>query len=548
MSLSSADGRLEAAPVSIVLAALVFALHASLFGGWIIDDAGISFAYSRNLAAGHGLVAQPGAVPVEGFSNLLWVLILAPFFALRVFHVVWTPKLIALVLSVGTMWVLYRSLARWAPGGSAVGLATLLLLAVQSAFVIWSVSGLENALYVFLLCVLLSGSMHAFLGGPPSRRRASGMAVVAAAAAATRPDGILYAFLWPSLVMLRSLRSRGRDRWEEMGPILWYGAVSSILVAGLVAFRIHYFGDRWPHAYHAKGGPSWDDALAVVLLRPFMRKQIVGLADAIAHPLPRCLIAASMAATLACCLGGSLRRAQVVLGAFLLMSTTAYLLLPEDWMRELRFATPFFVFAYGFLASLVWTVCRLFSDDAARLRRAFWLIIGLAILGTIAGTWPRSAHFARGPNVPLSTVAETYGTRYNRVASALGVDRGSFLLPDLGGTLLYSKLEVFDLAGLCDRVIARTLKKNLHAFHDYVFEEIRPTFIHVHGYWVERAKLDEDPRFRREYVALAERPERGGFGGDFVRKEVVEGKEEALQEARKQLSRPMTETPDPWID
>ena len=44
----------------------VFVLHATVFGTWIADDAGISFAYARNLAAGHGLVSQPGVTPVEG--------------------------------------------------------------------------------------------------------------------------------------------------------------------------------------------------------------------------------------------------------------------------------------------------------------------------------------------------------------------------------------------------------------------------------------------------------------------------------------------------
>ena len=82
-----------------------------------------------------------------------------------------------------------------------------------------------------------------------------------------------------------------------------------------------------------------------------------------------CLIAASMAATLACCLGGSLHRAQSP-GAFLLVSITAYLLLPEDWMREFRFATPFFVFAYGFLASSYGQFADSFGRRTAS-RRAF---------------------------------------------------------------------------------------------------------------------------------------------------------------------------------
>ena len=57
---------------------LLLVAHALLFGEWIVDDAGITFAYARNLVDGHGLVSQPGLPPVEGFSNFLWMLTLLP--------------------------------------------------------------------------------------------------------------------------------------------------------------------------------------------------------------------------------------------------------------------------------------------------------------------------------------------------------------------------------------------------------------------------------------------------------------------------------------
>jgi hypothetical protein len=65
---------LQILPFAVLLA------HASVLGTWINDDAGITFSYARNLALGNGLVSQPGAEPVEGYSNFLWVLLFAPFF------------------------------------------------------------------------------------------------------------------------------------------------------------------------------------------------------------------------------------------------------------------------------------------------------------------------------------------------------------------------------------------------------------------------------------------------------------------------------------
>jgi hypothetical protein len=43
----------------------------------MIDDAAITMAYAANWTAGYGLVAQPGLPPVEGYSNPLWLAVLA---------------------------------------------------------------------------------------------------------------------------------------------------------------------------------------------------------------------------------------------------------------------------------------------------------------------------------------------------------------------------------------------------------------------------------------------------------------------------------------
>ncbi|MFQ5416191.1 MAG: hypothetical protein ACE5FL_03975 [Myxococcota bacterium] len=62
------------------LAVLVF-----LWEAWLprsqIDDAYISFRYAGNLVAGHGLVFNAGEY-VEGFTNLLWTLLIAAGIAL----------------------------------------------------------------------------------------------------------------------------------------------------------------------------------------------------------------------------------------------------------------------------------------------------------------------------------------------------------------------------------------------------------------------------------------------------------------------------------
>jgi hypothetical protein len=43
----------------------------------LLDDSMISMRYAANLAHGHGLVWNPGAPPVEGYTNPLWLLYMA---------------------------------------------------------------------------------------------------------------------------------------------------------------------------------------------------------------------------------------------------------------------------------------------------------------------------------------------------------------------------------------------------------------------------------------------------------------------------------------
>ena len=114
----------------------------------------------------------------------------------------------------------------------------------------------------------------------------------------------------------------------------------------------------------------------------------------------------------------------------------------------------------------------------------------------------------------------------------------------MGGTLWVSRLRVYDLVGLTDRTIARTLERNPEAFYDYIFDEAKPTFIHLHHYWTLQAGLDYDPRFRRDYIPLfqvfepAVRQRAGGIpltSGDFIRRDAIQGREAAVAAIRADL-------------
>jgi hypothetical protein len=510
---------------------LLLVLHALVFGAWIVDDAGISFSYARSLAGGYGLVSQPGLPPVEGFSNFLWTVGLAPAFLVRLFHPVFTPKLISLALLAGSFYTLDRCLISLT-NSRAVSRVTLLLLAVCTPFVAWTVSGLENPLYVFLLCAVLAPIAFELETG---RSVPVFAGIVATGLAMTRPDGLIFAAIYP-LMTIAVLRTGAVRR------LIQYGAALGLLLGGFLLFRWTYFGQLFPNTYFAKGGPSPEAYLDLLTLQPPMMGKVFDLFESVAGRGNVLLLAALVAGTAFLIGARRFRRGHGVLLAFAYLGAVPYLLLPHDWMPELRFATPFFPFVYAYGVALAVSLLEMLPLERRRLPA---LAGGLAAVGlSLALFAPRTILFAAAPTVPFEEVVWKFGVRYNHFADLLGLRQASILLPDVGGTLWTSRLRVFDLAGLTDPVIARTLDKEPEAFYDYVFEHAKPTFIHTHHYWTLKAGLDYDPRFTRDYVPLFDFVEpavvqraRGDRlrSGDFVRRDAIGGKDAALAAIRAEL-------------
>lgn len=512
-------------------------LHSLLFRTWIVDDAAISFAFAKNLAEGHGLTCQPGSPPVEGYSNPLWVLLFTPLMSLHLFDILITPKVLSALMVAATFIIVGRTLVSCLRCEWGAAFVALLLTALNPSFIIWTHSGLENPLYVLFLSLTMGLAVVAVRSKLRDWRIALALGGLAAGAALTRPDGVIFVAAYPLALTLVQLKGGQRCSLRSLTiHLLVYGVAFALILSAYLVFRLLYFGDWLPNAYYAKGGPSLRDVAALVVLRPRMASQIQTLMTSVAGPFGNLVWVGLLVLTVHLASTRRFGRGHVVLGTYLLLAACDYLLLPDDWMPEFRFATPFILFFFCYAVALVdaflgrWQWGKV-SPGLVRVFLAM-LVVGVSIPLYL----PRSLAFARDPAVSFREVAERVGHRFNRYAEALGVKEGSLLTPDTGGALWYSELRVYDLGMLCDRNIARTLRKNQEAFYNYVFEEIRPTFIYVHGGWSFLAALEDDPRFRREYVAIGEEQVVWASGtpglayaGDYVRRDVVQGKEEVFQ-------------------
>jgi hypothetical protein len=517
-------GRLTAVGVPTALVCV----HGLLYGRWIVDDAAITFAYARSITSGAGPVLQPGAEVVEGYSNPAWLVLLGLGRVLGLFDrgawfgvpdYVAFPKLLALLLVAGVfacVLAIATALTRHPVVVTVVAGATT---AAVPSFVIWTVSGLENALLalcaVAIAAVLVRGAAVGSLLDP---RTAVACGLLAALAALTRPDGLIHAGAYPLAVLLVLRRT---DLAAAARAVVVSTVAFAVPAGAYLVWRLTTFGEWLPNTALAKsqGLPG-----AAELARP---GEIVGYAGWLAALLAAVAIGAALARS------WPGRRGLVVLLVPLALAVAAFGVLEGDWMGELRFATP--VWPLGATATAV-SAAHLLPALAARGRTV------AAVLALVAGA-ATGASFADGvrafraaPTAPLCVVATNTGTAFNGYSEVIGGGDHVLLAPDIGGAAMTSTLRVVDLVGLADsRIAAFWAAGDLAGLRDHVFSDVRPTFITINPDWSRVTGLPADPRMAA-YVEIGTSP--AGVT-DWVRQDALApGDLDALRARAAAVARP----------
>lgn len=496
---------------SVLVGTALIAGQAARYGYWIVDDAAISFAYARNIADGFGPVLQPGAAPVEGYSNPAWVGLLALGKLLGLFDrgtivgipdYVLFPKALALACCVGILIAGYWAAKKVTRHPWVVPLVTGAILATIPSFIVWSFSGLENSLYalaaVWLAVVIFRASVDGRLLSPWV---AAGAGALAALAALTRPDGLIYAAAYPIVVLIHLRVPR---LWTSARAILISVLGFAVPFGGYVLWRILEFG-------HLTAMPAIAKRQSAPTLADFTRiSEIVNHAGA-----PAVLV---LVAVVALALAGPsrLRDGLIALIVPLALGLIAYAVLELDWMEQLRFATP--VWALGaIIVSLA--VYRVFSRAATRTRALLGIVLIAAVAPSVAAFQKMTDTFRANPTVSVCLIADRFGRTFNGYADILRIGRGTLLEPDIGGPSLTSRLTLVDLAGLAEaRIAAYWSAADAPGLRNYVFDEARPTFIHGHPPWTTWTGVTDDPRIQRDYHQIYS--DANGWS-DWVRKDAV---------------------------
>lgn len=236
------------AHLTFALLCAVFVAHALRYW-FLIDDAYISFHYARNLVEGAGLVLNHGE-RVEGYSNVLWILLLAAGMKCGIAPEA-LSRLLGLACGVALLEATRRLALQVLPDGPTsrwLALLSVAMIATSRTAAAWSTGGLETRLYTLLVVsglVLLASEIDRGTTAFPWSSLALGAAIL------TRTDGFtLVGILAAGLIAFR------RGRIGRHG-LVFFG-ILILTVAAHLAFRRTYYGEWLANTYYAKvPGFAW---------------------------------------------------------------------------------------------------------------------------------------------------------------------------------------------------------------------------------------------------------------------------------------------------
>jgi hypothetical protein len=479
---------------ALLLGVLIWATERSLRAVWpfTIDDAGISYAYAKHIADGHGPVAVIGGPRVEGYSNPLWVFLLVPFhwlgWPLPVVAKVLGVLLFALLLALGVA-LLGLARPRRSLGFGARELVFGLGLAFCVEWLVWVVAGLENALFSALM--LLLAWMEVRESRDPKTPGISGLA--AFALSITRPEGALYAAPLLAIKLVRAYKNRAFVRQALLATSLWLGPLA-------IYHLLHYlvFRQVLPNTYYAKP-QSRDLSLGYAYLTRTLEE------SGLVYLLPLALVG----------LWGELRSKLLLLWSCI-AGATFVLYSGGDWMPHGRFVS-FFVPPLLVLGAMgVSNLAELlFGLTRRRLPRELLLVL---VAGVPLWLWrahhlPRLERLARQPWCHFcERLLDT--RRLQALSKQAALPTFSLVTHDFGGPAWLSDESFYpiDFLGLCDQSMAKVrgappgpggkAAQNLRLYQYLMHEQpTPPSWVYVPpNFW---RGFDHSPEYSWGYFSLS---------------------------------------------
>jgi hypothetical protein len=227
--------------------------HANYYMPFFSDDALISLQYLRRFLHGEGLTWTAGR-PVEGYSNLLWILLLAipGAFGANLINAARVTGILCMVLVIASvLW--YYSRNRAAKPGWMALMAGLLFYCLALPTAVWAIGGLEQPLCAFLLSVTIPLGFSISESTEFELRKTLAASLMLGLLCLARPDGPVFtAALVLGLVSGWGISGSRR----RLRVLLTLVSLPVLCYAGHTIFRLLYYGEPVANATLVKFTPS----------------------------------------------------------------------------------------------------------------------------------------------------------------------------------------------------------------------------------------------------------------------------------------------------
>ena len=412
---------------------VVICMALAVSNAFVVDDAFISFRYAGHLVETGELTWNPGEpVPVEGYTNFLWTLLLAAAIAMGSEPVL-ASQLLGLTAFLGTLWVTH-GLALEVLGSRRWAAAAMALLGTNYTFSCFATGGLETQLQAFLIT---AGCWTAkrVVDGPSGAKELALLSTTAAAAVLTRLDSALPFGLLGAWIVMAWIKARPPFR-SALTMIFAAVAPAALLIGPWLLWKLWYYGDVLPNTYYAKVLP---------LSLPIFGQGLGYIFNFLySYQLLPCVVLALAKAK-------TLRRPDLLVCSLLVLSWFAYVARVGGGFMEFRMLVPILPLFFLVMTTLI---CRLPARPRAVLLA--FVVFGSAFhavnfkvsaeVETIASL--RSHLELDGEAWPLigKTLGQHFGNTTDPVTIAIGA---------AGAIPYYSGLPTIDTLALNDRWLAR---------------------------------------------------------------------------------------------
>ena len=230
------------------ICAIALALQIYHFWPFMTDDAYISLRYSQRLIEGHGLTWNDLPPAVEGYTNLLWVLICAGLGALGM-NLETAAHLLGMVTTVAGIVAVAAQVYRDYPAKLRFlsALIACLALSLSAPVAVWSLGGLEQPLLAALLAWAAYFGIRWVSTAKGRRRDADVMGLLLGLAVLSRADAALFtALFYAGAVLADGVRPRALVARARLLPI------PILFFVGQEVFRHAYYGAWLPNTAYVK--------------------------------------------------------------------------------------------------------------------------------------------------------------------------------------------------------------------------------------------------------------------------------------------------------